>query len=125
MSRVTSDSVPSDIDDLVFPKIAFDRKASILSWVNVLSDDQIVNWLEQSIESSWDVDESHRYELQSALLQKLSIKSPERAFDFAWSRDEDLRESGIFEIAAVDLLWLGGVADDFQREGMASIVLLA
>ena len=125
MSRVTSESVPSNVNDLVFPKLAFDRTASILSWVNVLSDDQILNWLEQSTESSWDVTEAHRYELQSALLQKLSITTPEKAFEFAWSMDEDLRESGIFEIAAFDLLWLGGVADDLQREGMISNVLLA
>lgn len=124
MSRVTSDSVPSDIDDLVFPKVAFDRRATILSWVNVLSDDRILNWLEQSIDSSWDVDEAYRYELQSALLQKLSITSPEKAFDFAWSMDEDLRESGIFEIAAFDLSWLGSLGEDIQQEGMASIVLL-
>ncbi|MCY3541839.1 MAG: hypothetical protein OXH31_08055 [Gammaproteobacteria bacterium] len=122
MSRVTIDSVPSDIDDLVFPKLAFDRKASILSWVNVLSDDQILNWLEQSIEPSWDVAEAYRYELQSALLQKLAITSPERAFDFAWLRDDDLRESGVFELAASEFAWL---RDELRREGAVSIVFRA
>ena len=125
MDSVTSDSVPADLNDLVFPRLAFDRTASILSWVNVLSDDQILNWLEQSIEPSWDVPEAHRYELQSVLLQKLSTTSPEKAFEFAWSRDDDLRESGIFEFAALERSWLGGFGDDVLREGMASIVLLA
>lgn len=121
MDSVTSDSVPSDLNELVFPKLAFDRTASILSWVNVLSEDQILNWLEQSIEPSWDVAKAHRYELQSALLKKLSITSPEKAFEFAWSEDDELHASGVFDIAAFDPTWL----EDEQREGMASIVLLA
>ncbi|MXW08093.1 MAG: hypothetical protein F4X56_02115 [Gammaproteobacteria bacterium] len=125
MDSITSDSVPSDLNDLVFPRLAFDRTASILSWVNVLSEDQILNWLEQSIEPSWDVPEAHRHELQSVLLQKLSTTSPEKAFEFAWSRDDHLHERGIFVFAAHELPWLGGFGDDILREGMASITLLA
>lgn len=117
MGRTTSDSVPSDINELVFPKLAFDRKASILSWVAVLSDDQILNWLKQSIEPSWDVAESYRHELQTALLQKLSTTSPERAIEFAWSRDVEENQPALFEYA----LW----SKDEPRVGMASAVFQA
>lgn len=117
MGRVTSDSVPSDINELVFPKLAFHRKASILSWVAVLSDDQMLNWLEQSIEPSWDVAESYRHELQTTLLQKLSITSPEKAFEFAWSRDDEQNQLALIEFA----LW----SNDEPRGGMASTVFQA
>ena len=87
----TNDSIPSDIDDLVFPKHAFDRKVSIVSWVAALSDDQILNWLDQSVDPSWNEAETNRNELQTALLQKLSITAPKQAFEFAWSLDDQQR----------------------------------
>ena len=84
-------SVPSNIEDIVFPKHTFDRTAAIVFWVAVLSDDQILSWLEQSTEPSWQVSPEHRNELQSTLLQKLTIKKPDQALAFARSRDESQR----------------------------------
>lgn len=84
-------SVPSDISELVFPMHAFDRKRAIASWVATLSDDQILNWLQQSTEPTWSASAENRNELQSALLQKLSITSPEQAVAFATSREDQQR----------------------------------
>lgn len=82
------DSAPTDISELVFPVHAFDRKRVIVSWVATLSDDQILNWLQQSAEPTWNTSAENRGELQSALLQKLSITAPEQAVDFASSRED-------------------------------------
>lgn len=88
MGHVSTESVPSDINELDFPKHAFDLKMSIVSWVQALSEDQILDWLQQSVEPSWNVTDVNRTELQSALLQKLSMIAPARAFEFAWSRED-------------------------------------
>ena len=84
-------SVPSDVTEIVFPMHAFDRKRAITSWVATLSNDQILNWLQQSAEPTWSASAENRNELQSALLQKLSITSPEQAVDFASSREDRQR----------------------------------
>ena len=106
-SQVSYDSVPSDINDLIFPKHAFDLKMSIVSWVQTLSEDQILDWLQQSIEPSWNVSDTNRTELQSALLQKLSMTAPERAFEFTWAEDEYPRYGMVYIVlqtwANVDL----------------------
>lgn len=80
--------VPSQIEDLVFPKRTFAWKERIVSWVNNLTDDQILSWLEQSTDSSWKVPLLIRTELQTKLLQKLSITAPDRAIDFSLARDD-------------------------------------
>ncbi len=106
-NQVSYDSVPSDINDLIFPKHAFDLKMSIVSWVQTLSEDQILDWLQQSIEPSWNVSDTNRTELQSALLQKLSMTAPERAFEFTWTEDEYPRYGMVYIVlqtwANVDL----------------------
>ena len=106
-NQVSYDSVPSDINDLIFPKHAFDLKMSIVSWVETLSEDQILDWLQQSIEPSWNVSDTNRTELQSALLQKLSMTAPERAFEFTWTEDEYPRYGMVYIVlqtwANVDL----------------------
>lgn len=90
----TTEKLGSDVDvsikisDLVFPKSTFDRKASLIFWVNALSDDQVVHFLEQSIDLSWQVSSANRTELQTLLLQKLSEADPERGADFALAREE-------------------------------------
>ncbi len=80
-----------NIDEIVFPEQAFDRKVAILSWIATLSDDQILNWLKQSTDASWNVATEILNEFQSTLLQKLTISAPERAFEFVWSMDEHRR----------------------------------
>ena len=80
--------VPSRVDQLVFPKRTFDRKASIVSWVATLSDDELFSWLEQSADPSWQVSPGNRTELQTSLLQKLASTAPDRAIDFALAREE-------------------------------------
>ncbi len=84
-------SVSSNIDEVVFPDQAFDRKVAILSWIATLSDDQILHWLEQSTDPSWIVSQVILNELQSTLLQKLTITAPERAIAFVWSMEEHRR----------------------------------
>lgn len=80
--------IPTRITDLVFPKSSFDRKASIVFWVNNLEEDQIVSWIEQSTDFSWQVASSTRTELQTTLLQRLTVTAPERAVEFVLGRDE-------------------------------------
>lgn len=85
--------VPSRIDDIVFPKRTFDLKAGIVFWVATLTDDQIVDLLKQSTESSWYVSYANRTELQTTLLQKLLTTAPARALDFVIERDHHQRNS--------------------------------
>lgn len=82
------DEVPAKVDQLVFPKLSFERKATIVSWVSTLTDDEIVNWLDQSTAPSWKVSLDNRTDLQTTLLQKLSSSAPGRAMDFALTREE-------------------------------------
>lgn len=91
--RGSNKSVFSNIDELIFPKQAFDRKATILSWIAALSDDQILKWLEQSSDPSWAVSTEILNEFQSTLLQKLTITAPEQAIAFAWTQDEQRRDA--------------------------------
>ena len=85
----TNLAVPARVDQLVFPKLTFDRKATILSWVEDLTDNEILNWLEQSTDPTWQVSSANRNELQTTLLQKLSTRAPERAVEFALAREEE------------------------------------
>ena len=80
-----------NIDEIEFPEQAFNRKVAILSWITTLSDDQILNWLKQSTDASWNVATEILNEFQSTLLQKLTISAPERAIEFVWSMDEHRR----------------------------------
>ena len=81
-------AIPSRVDQLDFPKRTFDRKASIVSWVATLSDDELLSWLEQSADPSWQVSPGNRTELQTSLLQKFASTAPDRAIDFALAREE-------------------------------------
>lgn len=87
---IGSVSIPDKIDDLVFPIHAFERKATILAWVSALSNDQILNWLEQSTDLSWSTSTANQHELRTALLQKLTITAPDKALTFAGQQDEQL-----------------------------------
>lgn len=93
--------VPSQIDDVVFPKRTFDLKAGIVFWVASLTDNQVVNLLEQSTDKSWNVSFAIRTELQTTLLQKLSIIAPVRALNFALERDPQQRYSMIRTVYVV------------------------
>ena len=92
--------VPSRIDDIVFPKRTFNLKAGIVFWVATLTDDQIVELLEQSTKTSWNVSFANREELQTTLLQKLSTTAPVRALNFALERDPYQRNSIIRTVYA-------------------------
>ena len=99
-----NDAAPTIVDQLVFPKRTFDRKATIVSWVVDLTDDEVVSWLEQSTDPSWQVLQVNRTELQKNLLQKLSLTAPERAVDFAMAREEQrdryLMANTVFQVWA-------------------------
>ncbi|MYC25346.1 MAG: hypothetical protein F4X56_05445 [Gammaproteobacteria bacterium] len=91
--RGSSITASSNVEELVFPEQAFDRKATILSWIAPLTDDQILNWLEQTNDPSWNVSTEILNEFQSTLLQKLTITAPERAIKLVWSMDEYRRNA--------------------------------
>ena len=89
---VSSQFVPTKLDEIVFPLSAFDRKLSIVSWVATLSNDQLLGWLKQSTDPSWSVDRAIREELQSVLLRRLADLAPEKTLDFVSSLKYDERE---------------------------------
>ena len=78
---------PLRVKELVFPERTFDWKTRIVIWVNALTNDQVLSWLEQSTDSSWNVSLAIRRELQTKLLQKLATTVPDRAVDFSLARD--------------------------------------
>lgn len=88
----SSQYAPTNLDELVFPKSAFDRKLSILSQVATLSEDQLFDWLKQSTDPSWSVGSAIRREVKFALLRRLADLAPEETLDFAWSLEYDERE---------------------------------
>lgn len=85
VDRSETVEVDSRLENLVFPRSAFDRKAGILFWVASLSDDQIVNYLKQFTDLQWSASLENRAELQTVLLEKLTTTAPHRAADFALS----------------------------------------
>ena len=85
VDRSESVEVDSRLENLVFPRSTFDRKAGVLFWVASLSDDQIVNYLEQSTDLHMRASLENPAELQTALLEKLTTTAPHRAADFALS----------------------------------------
>ena len=60
----------------------------ITFWAESLSEDQVLTRIDQSTAPSWQVSSANRIDVQTALLQKLSITAPERALKFALARDE-------------------------------------
>ncbi|MYD46166.1 MAG: hypothetical protein F4W92_07430 [Gammaproteobacteria bacterium] len=99
--------IPDVITKLDIPQDLFDQKHAIAKWVVSLDEDQILSWLEQSTQAEWNVSTSFRTEFQTALIQKLSLSSPEEALEFAAARIEPVRSSlgsiVIFEWATNDL----------------------
>ncbi|MXW08125.1 MAG: hypothetical protein F4X56_07740 [Gammaproteobacteria bacterium] len=83
--------IPDDITQLDIPQGLFDQKHAIANWVASLDEDQILNWLEQSTQPEWNVSTTFRTEFQTALVQKLSQSSPEKALKFAAARIEPVR----------------------------------
>ena len=81
-------STPSSVADIVFSKHAFARKATITFWAESLTEDQALTRLDQATSPSWRVSSADRIDLQTVLLQKLSLSAPERALKFALARDE-------------------------------------
>ena len=79
--------IPSTLHDLVLPESTFERTATLYAIIARLSDDEVFNWLEQSIDPSWKVEPRHRSELQTRLFQKVAVTAPHRAIDFALARD--------------------------------------
>lgn len=123
-------SPPTNVADLVFPKHAFARKATISFWAASLSEDQVFSWLEQSAEPSWQVSSADREELQTTLLQKLSISAPEKALQFALEHDEQERSSMISVIFGTwastnlnDAIMRAKVLDDQLLQTVLSAVL--
>lgn len=80
--------IPSKPHDLVLPEGTFERKATIYSIVARLNDDEVFSWIEQSTDPSWKVALRHRTELQTNLFQRVAVTAPDRAIDFALSRDD-------------------------------------
>lgn len=88
-----SDQLPDRITDLNIPFHRFYQKEAITSWVRELDQDQILSWLEQSVEVDWDVSKFVRTEFQKKLIQKLSQNDPSLALKFALERHEPMRST--------------------------------
>lgn len=82
-----SNPVPLYIKDLVFPLDTFHRKAQILFWVDALTEAQVISWLEQSMEMSWDAKAVNRIDFQTVLLQRFAAENPHDALEFVLDRD--------------------------------------
>lgn len=86
-------SIPDQVTDLTIPHHLFDQKEAITSWIAVLDDDKIFDWLEQSTQQGWDVSQVFLTEFQKALVQKLSRTKPVKALEFAMARMEPVRSA--------------------------------
>lgn len=102
-------STPANVADLVFSKHAFARKATIVFWAESLSEDQALARLDQSTSPSWQIVSTDRIDLQTTLLQKLSITAPERALKFAMTRDEQERA---WMVSVIFGIWAGTNLND-------------
>ena len=100
-------SIPDQVIDLTIPHHLFDQREAITSWIAVLDEDKIFDWLEQSIQQGWDVSQVFLTEFQKALVQKLSRTKPIKALEFALERMEPVRSTlgsaVFFEWASNDL----------------------
>ena len=100
-------SIPDQVTDLTIPLHLFDQKEAITSWIAILDEDKILDWLEQSTQQGWDVSQVFLTEFQKALVQKLSRTKPVKALEFAMERMEPVRSTlgsaVFFEWASNDL----------------------
>ena len=100
-------SIPDQVTELTIPHHLFDQKQAITSWIAVLDDDKIIDWLEQSTQQGWNVPQIFLTEFQKALVQKLSRTKPVKALEFAMERMEPVRSTlgsaVFFEWASNDL----------------------
>ncbi|MYD46389.1 MAG: hypothetical protein F4W92_08565 [Gammaproteobacteria bacterium] len=95
---VQSDSHPvyvvdssTRINELVLPAETFARKLTVANWISTLTDEQILENLDYSIQSTWNVSLHIRKEVQSSLIKMLSLNSPNKALTFALARNEPQR----------------------------------
>ena len=85
--------LPDRITNLTIPTQLFHQKAAIASWTSILTQDQLLDWLEQSIHKDWQVSTFFRTEFQKAMVERLSQRSPKLALEFALDRFEPVRSS--------------------------------
>lgn len=100
-------TVPQDLNDLRLSGSAYERRVELSSWILELNESQLIDWLEQSSSSDWDVSQQVRNDFQTILLQTLAPRNPTAALDFSLERSDPLRfnlvQTVFYEWAIVDL----------------------
>lgn len=90
------------IDELVLPSDTFSRKLRVATWIGTLTDEQILENLDLTTKSTWNVSLQVRRETQTSLIKKLSQNAPSEALVFAMARIEPQRT---FLISTVFQQW--------------------
>ena len=83
--------VPQDLNDLQLSESAYERRVELSSWVLELNESHLIEWLERSSHSDWDVSQQVRKDFQTILLQTLTLHNPSAALNFALARDDPIR----------------------------------
>lgn len=100
-------SVPQDLNELRLSESAYERREELSSWILALNESQLIDWLERSSSSDWDVSQQVRKDFQTILLQTLTPHNPTAALDFSLERGDPLRfdlvQTVFYEWAIVDL----------------------
>lgn len=98
---------PQDLNDLELSESAYERRLKLSSWILKLNESQLIDWLERSSSSDWDVSQQVRKDFQSILLHTLTPYNPTAALDFTLARKDPVRfellRRVFYEWAIVDL----------------------
>lgn len=106
-SNRTQSEIPQSITTLTLSDSTYDRRAEISSWILALDERRLTDWLEQSVDISWNVSSKARSDFQVILLTKLTSYNPDTALDFALARSDpekaEFVQTVFFEWAVVDV----------------------
>ncbi|MXZ43608.1 MAG: hypothetical protein F4Z01_01310 [Gammaproteobacteria bacterium] len=84
-------NVNARIDELELPSETFSRKLRVATWIGTLTDEQILENLDLTTKSTWNVSLQVRRDTQTSLIKKLSLNAPSEALVFAIARIEPQR----------------------------------
>ena len=106
-SSQSQSEIPQNITTLTLSDSTYDRRAEISSWILALDERRLTDWLEQSVDISWNVSSQARSDVQVILLTKLTSYNPNTALDFALARSDpdkaEFIQTVFFEWAVVDV----------------------
>ncbi|MYD46734.1 MAG: hypothetical protein F4W92_10305 [Gammaproteobacteria bacterium] len=124
------DVIPQNVTTLKLSASAYERRIEIFSWILVLDERRLVDWLEQSVDISWEVSSKVRSDFQSILLTKLTSYNPNAALDFALARSDPQKANFVqtvfFEWAVADVdaavEQAGSINKELQRFALQGIL---